>query len=76
MTTPDPALMALASEDARLRDQIAAGLMPAATEIALKGYGHFCPNVNDRACRDAFDAAERFLEYRNERYGKEPPNVR
>ena len=55
--------------DQQLRDQIAASLMPAAIEVALKGYGHFCDNVYDRACRDSFEAAERWGAYRHRRYG-------
>lgn len=47
----------------RIRTQIAASVMPQTLEIALKGYGHVCDVVTERACRNAYEVADAFLKH-------------
>lgn len=47
-----------------LRDSFAAAAYPLALQDAIKGYGHLCEPVTERAAREAYEAADVAMVYR------------
>lgn len=62
--------------DKELRDSFAAAAYPLALQNAIKGYGHLCDVVTQRAAREAYEAAEVAMVYRTKYITKDEAESR